>query len=353
MNSLHRTWPLILPYAGVTPRFASPLAHAGTGSATLGRVTLGRNAWLGAYTVIRADGHFVSAGEDFHLGARSTLHIAHEVFSCTVGDRVTVGEHACVHACKLGSDIVVGDRTVILDGAMIGDNVIFEPGSTVFPGKRIDGGFLYAGSPVKKIRPLEDGEVARRRADMLRAHAEAAEPGAPRQIPARGSDIDPSVFIASTANVRGCLNAAMSTSIWFANDFDAGAGEISIGPRSNVQDNTVIRCSGAGVRIGRDTTVGHNVTIHDSVIGNEALIGIGSLVAPGTVVQDRVLLAASARTEPGQVLESGWLYAGSPAAKLAPLDRGKQALIDMIIGHYCQYAIDFKTADSALLPAGS
>jgi carbonic anhydrase/acetyltransferase-like protein (isoleucine patch superfamily) len=353
MNSLHRTWPLILPYAGVTPRFASPLAHAGTGSATLGRVTLGRNAWLGAYTVIRADGHFVTAGEDFHLGARSTLHIAHEVFSCTVGDRVSVGEYACVHACTLGSDIVVGDRTVILDGAVVGDNVIFEPGSTIFPGKRIDGGFLYAGSPAKRVRRLEPGEVAKRREEILRAHASATQPAAPRQSPARDSDIDASVFIASTANVRGRMIAAKSTSIWFANDFDAGPAEISIGLRSNVQDNTVIRCSGEGVRIGRDTTVGHNVTIHDSTIGDRALIGIGSVVAPGTVVQDRVLLAASARTEPGQVLESGWLYAGNPAAKLAPLDGGKQALIDMIIGHYCQYAIDFKTAESALLPAGS
>jgi len=353
MNSLIRTWPLILPYAGVTPRFGAPLAHAGTGSATLGRVTLGRNAWLGAYTVIRADGHFVTAGEDFHLGARSTLHIAHEVFPCIVGDRVTVGEHACVHACTLGSDIVVGDRTVILDGAVVGDNVIFEPGSTVFPGKRIDGGFLYAGSPVKQVRPLRSGEAAARREEILRAHAGATQPDAPRQIPARDSDIDASVFIASTANLRGRLIAAKSTSVWFANDFDAGAAEISIGLRSNVQDNTIIRCNGAGVRIGRDTTVGHNVTIHDSIIGNQALIGIGSVVAPGTVVQDRVLLAASARTEPGQVLESGWLYAGNPAAKLAPLDHGKQALIDMIIGHYCQYAIDFKTAESALLPAGS
>ncbi|MBZ0138494.1 MAG: gamma carbonic anhydrase family protein, partial [Pseudorhodoplanes sp.] len=118
----------------------------------------------------------------------------------------------------------------------------------------------------------------------------------------------------------------------------------------NIQDNTVIRCTGAqGVTIGRDTTIGHNVTIHDCVIGNGALIGIGSVVAPGTIAEDRVLLAAGACTTPGQVLETGWLYAGNPAKKLAPLDSGKFALIDMIIGHYCQYAIDYKAAEA--LPA--
>ncbi len=342
--------PLILPYAGVSPAFATPLAQAGAGAAVLGRVTLGRNAWLGARAVIRADGHYVKAGDDFHLGARATLHIAHQVFPCIVGDRVTVGENACVHACSVGSDVIVGDGTIILDGVVVGDNVIFEPGCTVFPAKRIDGGHVYAGSPARMVRPVAAGEIAERRAQMIRAHAERAEAVPPRRQLAAASDIHASVFIASTASLRGRLSAAKSASIWFSNDFDAGDATIAIGLNSNIQDNTVIRCTGAqGVTIGRNTTIGHNVTIHDCVIGNGTLIGIGSVVAPGTIAEDRVLLAAGAYTTPGQVLETGWLYAGNPAKKLAPLDSGKFALIDMIIGHYCQYAIDYKAAEA--LPA--
>ncbi len=344
--------PLILPYAGITPKFATPLAYAGDGSAILGRVTLGRHAWIGARTVLRADGHDVKAGDDFHAGARTTLHIAHEVFPCIVGDRVTVGEDACVHACIVGSDVIVGDGTVILDGAIVGDNVIFEPGSTVFPGKRIDGGHVYAGSPAKIVRPVEAGEVAKRRAAMLAAH-ESKAANTPASAIAASSKIDSSVFIASTARVRGELIAAASTGIWFSNDFDAGSGVISIGLRTNVQDNTVIRCTAQGTAIGADTTIGHNVTMADCTIGNRCLIGIGSHVAQGTVVEDHVLLAASARTQPGQILESGWLYAGNPAKKLAPLDQGKRDMIAMIIGHYCQYAMDYKTAEQALLKTGS
>jgi carbonic anhydrase/acetyltransferase-like protein (isoleucine patch superfamily) len=342
--------PLILPYAGITPSFATPLAHAGEGSAILGRVTLGRHAFLGARTVLRADGHDVKAGDDFYTGARTTLHIAHEVFPCIVGDRVTVGDDACVHACMLGSNVIVGDRTVILDGAIVGDNVIFEPGSTVFPGKRIDGGHVYAGSPAKMVRPTEAGEVAKRRDAMLATHKDKA---AGASSIATSSQIDPSVFIASTARVRGRVIAEASSSIWFSNDFDAGDGTIVIGRRTNVQDNTVIRCSADGVTIGTDTTVGHNVTIEDCAIGSHCLIGIGSFVAHGTVVEDHVLLAASARTEPGQVLESGWLYAGTPAKKLAPLDKGKRDLIEMIIGHYCQYAMDYKAAEQELRKTGT
>ena len=148
--------------------------------------------------------------------------------------------------------------------------------------------------------------------------------------------------------MRGLINAAAGSSIWFSNDFNAGFAAISLGLRTNVQDNTVIRCTSTGVMIGADTTVGHNVTMEDCVVGEHCLIGIGSFVARGTVVEDHVLLAAAARTEPGQVLESGWLYAGTPAKKLAPLDKGKREMIPIIITHYCQYAMDYKAAEQAL-----
>jgi carbonic anhydrase/acetyltransferase-like protein (isoleucine patch superfamily) len=91
------------------------------------------------------------------------------------------------------------------------------------------------------------------------------------------------------------------------------------------------------------------VLLHDCSIGDESLIGIGSFVAAGTIVGDRVLLAASARTTPGQELENGWLYAGSPAKKLAPLDQGKQEMIAFTIWTYCQYSQAYKAAERALL----
>ena len=173
--------PHILPYGGVSPSFATPPMHAGVGSAVLGRVTVGRNAWLGALSVMRADGHFVRVGDDFHLGARSTLHINHEIFPCIVGDRVSVGRNACVHACTVGSDVVVGDEVVILDGATVDDNVVLEPGATVFPNKTVPGGFVYAGSPAKPVRPLAAGEVAERRAKMARDHEAEVRDGAARR----------------------------------------------------------------------------------------------------------------------------------------------------------------------------
>lgn len=341
------TLPYTLAYLGTSPSFATPPMHAGGGGAVLGRVTVGRNAWLGALSVMRADGHFVRVGDDFHLGPRATLHINHEIFPCIVGDRVGVGANACVHACTVGSDIVIGDGVVILDGAVVEDGVVLEAGACVFPNKKVPGGFVYAGSPAKPVRPIGPGEIAERRAAMAHAHAADSAPDT-RGAMAATSEVHASVFIASTAVVMGRLVAAQSSSIWFSNRFDAGEATISIGARTNVQDNTTIRCTTAqGVSIGHDSTIGHNVTLGDCRIGSGSLIGIGSVVAPGTVVEDRVLLAASARTAPGQVLESGWMYGGNPARQMSRLDAGKHTLIDIIIGQYCEYARNFQAAARA------
>ncbi len=95
------------------------------------------------------------------MGPRSTLHINHEIFPCIVGDRVSVGANACVHACTVGSDVVIGDDVVILDGAVVEDNVVLEPGSCVFPNKKVPGGFVYAGSPAKPVRPRRAGRDRR------------------------------------------------------------------------------------------------------------------------------------------------------------------------------------------------
>jgi carbonic anhydrase/acetyltransferase-like protein (isoleucine patch superfamily) len=344
--------PHILAYAGIAPSLASPLLHAGAGTALLGRITLGRNAWMGALSVIRADGHFIRVGDDFRLGSRSTLHINHEIYPCIVGDRVAVGDNACVHACTIGSDVVIGDGVVILDGAVLEDNVLLEPGSTVFPNKQVPGGLRYAGSPAKVVASLDAGELAARRAAMVGMPGADHTPRWPRDAAAAGCDIHPSVFIAGTASVRGRLFAAEHASIWYSNDFDAGSATISLGARTNIQDNTTIRCATEqGVSIGHSCVVGHNVTIHDCIIGNETLIGIGSWVAPGTRVGDRVLLAAAACTTPGQVLEGGWMYAGRPARKFAPLDDAKLDLTALIVRQYCQYARDFMALERDALDA--
>lgn len=334
----------LLSYGDSAPTLLGQVTHAGSGHALIGRLRLGRDAWLGAGTVIRADGHYVEAGHDLHLGRAASVHIAHDVYPTLIGNHVTVGANAMVHACTVGDGCVIEEDAVVLDGSVLAEAVVLEAGSVVFPRSELTANTLYAGRPARPVRALSADEVASRRAALRTRNAAAAGDWA-------GSDsaptIDPTAFIANTALMQGRVTVAAAASVWYGCRLDARAAPIRVGERSNVQDNSVLHPASTGIVIGTDTTIGHNVKIADCTIGDRCLIGIGSEVAPGTVAQDDCFLAAGAVTQPGQVLESGFLWGGNPARKLGPLDERKKALVLGTIVTYCGYAEELARAQAA------
>lgn len=331
----------LLAYRGERPQLAGPPLHFGPGAAIVGRVTLGAGAWFGPGAVIRADGHYVRAGHDLHMGRRATVHIAHDLYPTLLGDDVTIGEYAVAHACEVGAGCVIEERAVVLDGSVLEPGVVLAADAVVFPRSRLAGGYVYAGRPAKPERPLGEGELARRRT-ALRARS-AAVADAPRPASDLRAPLDAGVFVANTATLRGDIAAAARVSIWYGCELDADGGRIVIGERSNVQDNSLLHCGpGRRLEIGRDTTIGHNVQLADCTIGDRCLIGIGSVVASGTRVEDDVFVAAGATTRSGQVLTGGKLWGGQPARALGPLDERKRAMIGETIGSYCDYAEELK-----------
>jgi carbonic anhydrase/acetyltransferase-like protein (isoleucine patch superfamily) len=332
---------LILPYDGVQPDFASRPVWCGRGSTVIGAARIGAQAWIGDEAVIRADGQSIVLGDRFWLGHRSTVHIATFAQGTQVGNRVTVGRNSVVHACTVGSDVVIEDDVVILDGATIGDGSVIEAGSTVFPRANLAGGYAYAGSPARQSRPVGPDEVAER-AERLRERM-----GDGPTLPAgEAPEIEASVFVARTAHLRVSLGAG--TSVLFCCDLNAEVGPIVVGADTNIQDNTVIRTRGEGVVIGRDTTIAHNVRMADCRIGARSLIGIGASITSGTLIADDVMLAAGATTDPGQILEAGYLWGGRPARILAPLDAEKRAMMIRIVEGYCQHGREYRAAQEAL-----
>lgn len=336
--------PFTLPYDGVSPLIASPPAHAGYDAAVLGRVTLGKAAWLGARSVIRADGHYVRIGDDFRLGARGTVHIAHEVFPTHIGSQVTAGVNSVIHACDVGDRCHIGRDVVILDGSNVGAECAFADGSVVFPRSVLEPGWLYQGAPAKPVRKLEPGELDELHARSRKAPDEPVEstPWVPC-ISAGGH-----LFVAHSARLKGRIFAGVEIAAEPDADLGAGDFEIRIDESTNIQDNTTIRARSRPVSIGRETTIGHNVLMTDCTIGERSLVGIGAIVAPGTDVGNDVLLAAGARTREGQILDEGWLYGGSPARRIAPLDDKKRLLVSSIWPTYCEYARRFRKAQNEL-----
>lgn len=136
------------------------------------------------------------------------------------------------------------------------------------------------------------------------------------------------VFIDPSALVIGQVSIDEDSSIWPMTVVRGDMHAISIGKRSSIQDGCVLHITHAGpfnkegwpLSIGDDCTIAHSVTLHGCQIGHQVLVGMGSIVMDGAVVEDQVVIGANSLVPPGKTLESGFLYTGSPAKKVRPLN---------------------------------
>lgn len=331
--------PLLLPFNGISPALRTDPQYCGHQVSLVGRLEIGANAWFGHGAVLRGDGHFVRVGDDFRLGQRGTVHIAHERYPTIVGDRVTAGHGAVIHACTVGNDCVIEEGVIILDGATVEDGVIIEAGAVVFGRSTLQAGWVYAGSPAKPLREVEPGELDRRAKAVSDAiFASIFESGT---AAASTGDAHQDGFVGHTAIIEGPVKLGPGAGVYFGCRLNGHAHGIRIGANCNIQDNSFIDASNGPVTIGDNATVGHNVDMKSCTIGARSLVGIGSTLSEGTVVGEDVLLAAGSTTQPGQELGSGWLWGGRPARQIAPLDEAKRAMLAMTVEQYLSYSIEY------------
>ena len=123
----------------------------------IGDVTLGdfSSVWYGA--VLRGDINKIVVGHHSNIQDNSVLHLADD-FPCILGNYVTVGHSAVVHACTVGDECLIGMGAVILDGAEIGEQSIIGARALVTQGTKIPPGSMVLGSPAKVVRPLTPEE---------------------------------------------------------------------------------------------------------------------------------------------------------------------------------------------------
>ena len=148
-----------------TPQLG-PRAFVDSSAIVLGDVAIGEDSSVWPLTVIRGDMHRIRIGARTSVQDGSVLHITHagpfnpDGFPLLIGDEVTIGHKVMLHGCTLGNRILVGMGSTVMDGAVVEDDVIIGAGSLVPPGKRLESGYLYVGSPVRQARPLTDKERA-------------------------------------------------------------------------------------------------------------------------------------------------------------------------------------------------
>ena len=124
-----------------------------------GAVTLGKQSSVWYNAVLRGDIHEIVVGEGSNIQDNAVLHIADD-FGRYIGNYVTVGHSAVVHACRVGDETLVGMGATILDGAVVGNQCIIGANALVKQGQKIPDGSMAVGSPARVIRKLSDEDRA-------------------------------------------------------------------------------------------------------------------------------------------------------------------------------------------------
>ena len=132
----------------------------------IGNVKIDADVSVWPLTTIRGDINSIEIGARSNIQDGSVLHVTHDSdyspggFSLSIGESVTVGHKVILHACTIGNYCLVGMGSTVLDGAVLEDKVMLGANSLVSPGKRLESGYLYVGSPARQVRKLTEKELA-------------------------------------------------------------------------------------------------------------------------------------------------------------------------------------------------
>lgn len=160
---------VILPFRGVTPKIA-PDAFVAETAVIIGDVEIGSGSSIWYGCVLRGDVNKIRVGRNTNLQDGTIVHCNHDPTGdyretgggepTHIGDGVTAGHMALIHACTIESGAFIGMRSVVMDRAVVESGAMVAAGALVTPDKRVGKGQLWAGSPAKHLRDLSAEEQA-------------------------------------------------------------------------------------------------------------------------------------------------------------------------------------------------
>ena len=153
------------------------------------------------------------------------------------------------------------------------------------------------------------------------------------QTPRLGKD----VYVAPNATVIGDVDLGDEVSIWFGAVLRGDVERLTIGRRTNVQDNSVLHSDpGFPLTLGESVTVGHAVVLHGCTIGDGTLVGMGASILNGARIGRNCLVGANALITEGKEFGDGVLIVGSPARAVRPLTPEELARMAGSAGRYAE-----------------
>ncbi len=132
-------------------------------AAVVGAVRIGADSSIWYQVTVRGDNNYIIIGTGTNIQDNSCIHISSREFPTIIGNNVSVGHSALVHACTLEDYSFVGMGAIVMDGAVIESSAMLAAGAMLTPGKRIPSGELWAGRPARKMRMLTPQDIANNR----------------------------------------------------------------------------------------------------------------------------------------------------------------------------------------------
>ncbi len=153
----------IRSYQGISPSIADHV-YIDDSAVVIGDVSIGEHSSVWPMTVVRGDVNSVAIGARTNIQDGSVLHVTHQHetipdgYALTIGNDVTVGHKVILHGCTIKDQCLIGMGACVMDGVLVESKVLLGAGSLVPMGKVLEGGFLWLGNPVRKVRPLTKAE---------------------------------------------------------------------------------------------------------------------------------------------------------------------------------------------------
>ncbi len=155
---------LIKTVRGFTPEFGENCFLA-ENATIIGNVKMGRDCSVWYQSVVRGDVNSIVIGNKVNIQDGAVIHCTFEKAATVIGDEVSIGHKAIIHGCTLHDKVLVGMGAIVMDHAVVESNVLIAAGAVVLENARLETGYLYAGVPAKKIKPLGkdliDGQIQR------------------------------------------------------------------------------------------------------------------------------------------------------------------------------------------------
>ena len=153
--------------------------------------------------------------------------------------------------------------------------------------------------------------------------------------------VHPTAFVAPTAVVIGDVELGEGASVWYYCVLRGDTNTIRVGPRSNIQDGTIVHVNAGrqNTVIGADVTVGHAAIVHACTLMDRAFVGMGATVLDDAVIEEGGVLAAGSVLPPGKRIGRLELWMGNPAKLVRVLNEEQRAAgFDRTAPHYVELA---------------